>query len=70
MTVRVSTGAPPSSRAFRPSNIACMIVGTPGRTWTLAMLKPGATLTGLSIRMASSGMSAILSRASFSFSGG
>jgi hypothetical protein len=47
-----------------------MIDGTPGRTWTLPIRKPGATLTGLSISSAPSGVSAILSRASFTFSGG
>ena len=67
---RAARSAPPFSRGFRPANIACRIEGTPGRTWTLPMVKPGATLTGLSISSAPSGVSAIFIRAGLTFSGG
>ena len=70
VTVRERTAAPPFSRGFSPANIACMIDGTPASTWTLPMVKPGATLTGLSISSAPSGVSAIFIRAGLTFSGG
>ena len=70
VSVRERTTAPPCRRGLRPANIACRIEGTPGRTWTLPMVKPGATLTGLSISSAPSGVSAIFIRASLTFSGG
>ena len=47
-----------------------MIVGTPAMTCTFSTMKPGATLTGLSISTAPSGVSAIFIRASVRRSGG
>ena len=41
------------------SGIASNIRGTPAITWTLPRVKPGATETGLSIRVAPSGMRAM-----------
>ncbi len=69
LTVRDRMGGPPTSRCFSPPNIACMIDGTPAMTKTLPIWKPGAVLTGLSIRLAPCGTWAMRSRASLSWPG-
>ena len=51
------------------NELARMIAGTPGRTKTFSICTPGAALTGLSIKAAPCGTSAILSRAALISSG-
>ena len=68
--VRASIFSPPASIGSSSRTIACMIFGTPGRTWTFSTRKPGATETGLSISSTPSGMSAIDIRSSLTRSGG
>jgi len=67
-----STGTPPRSPPFRPSNMARMMRGTPASTNTFSTRNPGDTDTGFSISAAlpgTSGTSAIFSRASVMSSG-
>ena len=66
----LALAAPPTSVGAIPSNIACMMEGTPAITWTLPIRKPGALLTGLSISVAPTGAFAMRSRAAFSCPGG
>ena len=68
-TVRLSTGAPPTSRCLKLWNIACTIIGTPANTKTLPIWKPGAIETGLSISVAVSGMRAMRWRAGVKIAG-
>ncbi|MNC86935.1 hypothetical protein D3C83_26250 [compost metagenome] len=64
VTLSVRIGAPPTRRSVMPSNIACMMLGTPGSTNTFSSWNPGAPLTGLSMSRAPAGISAMRSRAS------
>ena len=67
---RDSIFRPVASRGASASIIACMIDGTPAMTWTLPIVKPGAFETEFSISVAPSGIRAMRSRASLSWSFG
>ena len=60
------TTSPFLRNCLAPSNMPCIIPGIPAKTNTLAILKPGALLTGFSMSSDPTGIFVIFIRASVS----